>query len=87
MLGLVTSLDAVELVMVLESWLDFEPVEAGPLETLGDLHWLLVRKEREKRGPRRSSDEIWSGIVKVLEEHGVPEVQIKPDTRIEDLIS
>jgi hypothetical protein len=84
----VTSLDAVELVMALESWaLESRTDKIGPDATLGDLHWLLVRKERERAGRRRSSDEIWSKIAKTLEECGVPKVQIKPDTKIEDLIS
>jgi len=80
------SLDTVELVMALEEftgaegdWIDLET-------TLGDLYWLLVRKERGRGYPRRWSEEIWLALAQVLEDNGVQPVQIKPLTRVVDLL-
>jgi len=80
------SLDVVELVTVLEEFTGVEGDWIDPETTLGDLHWLLVRRERERSHPRRSSEELWSALAQLLDEHGVSRVQIQPQTRAADLL-
>ena len=81
------SLDVVELVMALEEFTGAEGDWIDVETTLGDLHWLLVRNERGRGHPRRSSEEIWLALAQVLEENGVPGAQIRPEIRIVDLLS
>jgi hypothetical protein len=80
------ALEIVEMVMAFEEALGLGADEIDGETTLGDVHWIAIQRGRQAQPPRRSADEIWSDLVRTLEEFGVPPSQIKPETRIVDLI-
>jgi hypothetical protein len=76
------TLDIVELVMAIEEGfgIELENIELENLETVGDLHAVILKAQRTD-----TKGVPWSALVMLFEEYGAPPGSITPQTRFIDL--